>query len=73
MVAAHGLRSCVSWALEHMLKSCGTGHRGLVAQQRVGNPGSGIEPLSPTLVGGFFTHEPSRYQILTKIINRFYL
>ena len=63
-VAVPGLRSCGSWALEHMLKCCGPGHKGLVAQQHAGNPGSGIEPVSPTLEGRFFTTEPSRYQVL---------
>ena len=52
-----GFSSCVSQALEHRLNSCGSwaelphGMRDL--------PGSGTEPISPALAGGFFTSEPS--------------
>ena len=32
---------------------------GLVAPQHVDLPGPGTEPMSPALVGGFFTTEPA--------------
>ena len=53
VVAAHGLRSCGSQALEHRLSSCG-------AQVSLFHgvwdpPGSRTEPTSPALAGRFFT------------------
>ena len=43
--------SCSSWALEHRLDSCSTCGMGDLL-------GSGIEHVSPVLVGRFFTTEP---------------
>ena len=48
------LSSCGSLALEHRLSSCGT----RVIRGTWDLPGSGIEPKSPTLAGGFFTIKP---------------
>ena len=45
-VAAHGLSSCVSWALEHSLSSWGT--RAWLLCGIWDLPRSGIEPMSPT-------------------------
>ena len=56
VAAAHGLSTCGSWVLEHWLNSCVQELSGSAA---CGNlPGSGIEPVSPALVGGLFTTEP---------------
>ena len=52
-VAAHGLSSCCSRALEHRLLWC----IGLVALQYVGFSRQGIESRSPALGGRFFTTE----------------
>ena len=46
-----GLGSCSSWTLEHRLYNCGP--RGMWDLPR-----PGIKPLSPVLVGEFFTTEP---------------
>ena len=48
VVAARGLSSCGSWALERRLSSYGV--RDL--------PGPGLEPVSPALAGGFLTTVP---------------
>ena len=53
----HGLSNFNSQALEHRL-SCDTQH--VVLHGMWNLPGSEIELLSPTLVGGFFTTEPTR-------------
>ena len=53
VAAARGLSSCGSQALAHKLKSCGP-----VVQDMRDLPGSGIEPISPALVGKSFTIEP---------------
>ena len=55
-VAAFGLRSCSSQALERRLNSCGC--RGLVAPQRVGSSQTSDKPVSPALAGQFSTTEP---------------
>ena len=51
-----GFSNYGSWALEHRLNSCGTGASLLLGMWDL--PGSGIEPVSPALTGGFFTTEP---------------
>ena len=56
VVAACGLSSCGSQALEHRLTSCGTWAQLLRGMWDL--PGPGIEPLSPTLAGGFLTTAP---------------
>ena len=56
IAVAHGLSSCYSWALEHKLSSCGTWAQ--LLQGTWDLPGSGMEPVSPVLAGGFFTTEP---------------
>ena len=48
-----GFSICGSWALEHGLSSCDA--RAWLLHSIWDLPGSGIEPLSPSLVGGFFT------------------
>ena len=53
---AHGLTSCGSWALGHRLSSCGA--RAQLLRGIWDLLGSGIEPMSPSLAGGFFTTEP---------------
>ena len=56
LVAACGLRSFTSWALEHRLSSCDT--QAFLLHDMWDLPESGIEPMSPALAGGFFTTEP---------------
>ena len=53
---AHGLGSYGFQALEHRLNSCGTWAYLLHGMWDL--PGSGIEPMSCALAGGFFTTEP---------------
>ena len=50
--------SCGSWALELGLSSCGT--RALAGVRHVGSFTVGIEPVSPTLAGGFLCTVPPR-------------
>ena len=52
----HGFSSCSSWALEHRINICGT--RAELLHSLWFLPRSGISPVSPTLVGKFFTTEP---------------
>ena len=52
VVAAHGLSSCGSQALEHRLSSCGP-------QALLHLPGSGIKLVFLALQGSFSTTEPS--------------
>ena len=56
VVAAHGLRSPGSWALEHRLTGYGTRAYSLLGKWD--RPGLGIEPVSPALAGGLFATEP---------------
>ena len=56
LVVAHGLNSCNLQVLEHQLSSCGA--RAQLLRGMWDLPGSGIEPMSPALAGGFFTTEP---------------
>ena len=56
MTTAQGLSSCTSRVLEHRLSSCSTW--ALVLLRLWDLPGSGIEPVSPALAGGFVTTEP---------------
>ena len=51
-----GFSSCGSWALEHRLDSCDTQTKLFCGMWDL--PGSGIEPVSPALAGGFFTTKP---------------
>ena len=51
VVVACRLSSCGSWALEHRLSSCGAWAYLLHSMWDL--PGSGIEPVSPALAGGF--------------------
>jgi len=60
--AAHGLNSCRARALEHTLSSCGAQAQLLCGRWDL--PGSGIEPVSPALTGGFFTTEPATREAL---------
>ena len=55
-VAARGLSSCGSWALEHRLSSCDS--QAELFRDMGDLPGAGIEAVSPVLAGGFFTAEP---------------
>ena len=52
----HGLRSCGSRALERRLSSCGL--QAYLLRGIRDLPGSGLEPASPALAGGFSTTEP---------------
>ena len=56
VVAACGLSSRGSQALEHRLSSCGA--RAQLLRPRWDLPDPGIEPVSPASAGGFFTTEP---------------
>ena len=51
-----GLRSCGSRALVHRPSTFGTLAQLLCTMLDL--PGSGIEPVSPAMAGGFFTTEP---------------
>ena len=51
-----GFSSCGSRALEHRLGSCGT--RAQLLHGMWDLPGPGLEPVSPTLAGGFLTTVP---------------
>ena len=56
VLAAHGLGSCGSRALECRLSSCGARAQLLCSMWDL--PGPGLEPLSPALAGGFLTTVP---------------
>ena len=56
VVEAHGLSSCISWALDYRLSSWDAWALLLCCIWHF--PGSEIEPASPALVGGIFTTEP---------------
>ena len=56
VVAARGLSSCGTWALECRLSSCGT--RAQLLRGMWDLPGPGLEPMSPALTGGFLTTVP---------------
>ena len=56
VVAARGLSSCASQALEHRLRSCAAWAQLLCAMWDL--PGPGIEPVSPALADRFPTTEP---------------
>ena len=76
LVAEHGpwsvgFSSCSSWALRHRLHSCGTQAQLLRGIWDL--PGSGIEPTSPALAGGFLTTKPPRklfYPFLNRTVPR---
>ena len=53
VVVAHGLSSCGSRALECRLSSCGTRASLLCSMWDL--PGPGLDPVSPSLAGGFLT------------------
>ena len=56
VVAARGLSSCNSQALEHRLDGCGAWAYLLCSLWDL--PGSAVEPRTPALTGRFFTSEP---------------
>ena len=56
VVAAHGLSSCGWRALECRLSSCGA--QALLLCGMWDLPGPGIEPVTPSLAGGFLTTAP---------------
>ena len=56
VVAARGLSSCGSQALECRLSSCGSRAQLLCSMWDL--PGPGLEPVSPALEGGFLTTAP---------------
>ena len=58
VVAARGLSSCCSRALECRLSSCGAQAQLLHSMWDL--PGPGIKPMSPALAGGFLTTAPPR-------------
>ena len=55
LVAAVGLSHCDPWALEHRLNSCDTW--AYLLHTVLDLLGPGIEAVSPTPAGGFFTTE----------------
>ena len=56
VAVGYGLSSCSSQAPEHRLSSCGTW--ALLLCSMLDIPGSGIEPVSPSLTDRFFISEP---------------
>ena len=56
VVVARGLSSCVSWALERRLSSCGA--RAQLLRGMWDLPRPGIKPVCPALAGGFLTTVP---------------
>ena len=56
VAVSRGLSSCVSWAPEHRLSSCGARAQLLCSMWDL--PGPGLEPVSPALAGGFLTTVP---------------
>ena len=58
VVAARGLSSCDSWALERRLSSCGARAQLLCGMWDL--PGPGLEPMSPALAVRFLTAAPPR-------------
>ena len=56
VVAACGLSSCGSWALERRLSSCGVWAWLLCDMWDL--PGPGLKPVSRALAGGFLTTVP---------------
>ena len=62
VVAACGLRSCGSWAPKYRLNSCGTQAQFLRDTWDLPEPG--IELMSLTLAGGFFTEPPGKPHFL---------
>ena len=58
VAAACGISSCVSWALEHGINSCGTWVQ--LLHGIWDPPESKIEPVSPALAGRFFTPREAR-------------
>ena len=71
LVVAQSLISCGSQALQHRLNS--TGARAQLFQGLWDLSGSGIESVSPTLAGRFFTTEPPGKLTAFYIIHNFYL
>ena len=57
VAAARGSVAAAQWALEHRLSSCDA--QALLLRGMWHLPRSAIEPMSPSLSGGFFTTEPS--------------
>ena len=57
-----GLRSCGSRVLAHRLSSYGTQAQLLCTMLDL--PGSGTEPVSPAMAGGFFSTEPPERPLL---------
>ena len=58
VVAAHGLCSCGSWALERWLSSCGVPAQLPCSMWDL--PRAGTKLVSPALAGGFLTTVPPR-------------
>ena len=56
VVAARGLGSFRSWAVERRFSSCGA--RASLLRGMWDLPGPGLEPMSPALAGGFLTTVP---------------
>ena len=66
VVAARGLSSCGSWAVEHRLSHCGAWAQLLRGMWDL--PGPGLEPVSPALAGGFLTTVPPGKSQKTSIL-----
>ena len=70
VVVAHGLSSCVSWALECRLSSCGALAQLLRGMQDF--PGPVLEPMSPALKGGLLTTVPPEKSLACLLIQQFH-
>ena len=71
VVAAHGLSSCGSRALERRLSSCDA--RAYLLHGMWDLPGPGLEPVPPALAGGFLTTAPPGKSLLPSFKNHIYL
>ena len=71
VVVPHELSSCGSWALECSLNSCGSQDQLLCSMWDLSR--KGITPVSPALIGRFFTTEPEgrpiKYPSLMIVLN----
>ena len=73
-VAAQGLSSCSTWALEHRLNSCGAWAWLLGSTWDILRPG--IKPMPSALAGRFFTTEPPQkpcevFELFYKVVLHF--
>ena len=67
VVAAHGLSSCGSGALERRFSSCGAWALLLYGMWDLPRPG--LEPVSPALAGGFLTAAPPGKSLSASLVS----